>query len=162
MGTESALDGAKPTATYAVEMLEEYLSDKFGANSLEHTEVTGMTIACIGAIDALQNTLDWVKVGHNRKGIVIASDFAKYELNSAGEYTQGAGAAALLIQADPSIAVFDDEWAVSTKSVHDFFKPRRKHEFKNLEMGNELAEYLKTQDTFFSSENCLYPYIGII
>lgn len=149
LGTESALDGAKPTATYAVEMLEMFLEEKHGPNCLEHADVTDMTFACIGAIDALQNTIDWVKAGKNRKGIVIASDFAKYDLNSSGEYTQGAGAVALLIQENPSMVVFDDEWAVSTKSVHDFFKPRRRHLFNELPSAEKLSKALKTEEPFF-------------
>jgi hydroxymethylglutaryl-CoA synthase len=30
LGTESSLDGAKPTATYAVQLVEEQLEEKFG------------------------------------------------------------------------------------------------------------------------------------
>ena len=36
----------------------------------------------------------------NRKAVVIASDIAKYELNSTGEYTQGAGSVSMLICED--------------------------------------------------------------
>lgn len=132
LGTESALDSAKPTASYALGMLEEYLSPKYGADCLSHVDVVDITFACIGAVDALQNTLDWVRCGSGRKGIVIASDNAKYELESPGEYTQGAGAIALLIQENPSLMNISEHWGVATKSVHDFFKPRRQHLKKDL------------------------------
>jgi len=135
MGTESALDSAKPTASYALEMLEEYLRPTHGEGCLEHVDVVDMTFACIGAVDALQNTLDWVRCGEGRKGIVVASDNAKYELESPGEYTQGAGAVALLVQKDPSLLSMGHHWGVATKSVHDFFKPRREHSKKEL-LGN--------------------------
>jgi hydroxymethylglutaryl-CoA synthase len=148
LGTESALDSAKPTATYALEMLQEFLEPKFGADSCTHIDCVDMTFACIGAVDALQNTLDWVKAGKNRKGIVIASDFAKYELESTGEYTQGAGAVSALISNNPKLIEFNSEWAVSTKSVHDFFKPRRKTAFANLEFGAALQSSLNTTDSY--------------
>ena len=60
-----------------------------------------MTFACIGAVDAMHNTLDWAARSTDedeRIGIVIFSDNAKYALESAGEYTQGAGGGAILIE----------------------------------------------------------------
>jgi hydroxymethylglutaryl-CoA synthase len=60
-----------------------------------------------------------------KKAIVVTTDIAKYDLNSTGEYTQGAGAVALLITENPQIIAFDTNWATSTKGVFDFFKPYR-------------------------------------
>ena len=101
LGTESALDMAKPTGTYAVEMLAQRFAPRFGADCFRQCDVLDMTFACIGAVDALQNTLDWVSADRARIGIVVASDIAKYELQSTGEYTQGAGAVAMLIKHHP-------------------------------------------------------------
>jgi hydroxymethylglutaryl-CoA synthase len=94
LGTESALDAAKPTATYAVQMVEELLSGEFGERSFKNCDVVDMTFACVGAVDALHNSLDFVRANPLKKAIVIASDYAKYELASSGEYTQGGGAVA--------------------------------------------------------------------
>lgn len=141
LGTESALDGAKPTATYVLEMLRRKFKSKYGPNCFNNCDVVDLTFACIGAIDALQNTLDWVRGNKNRKGIVVASDFAKYELNSGGEYTQGAGAIAMLIQHNPKLIVIDDIIGVATQGVHDFFKPRRTHSKK--ELLNEMFDLAK-------------------
>ena len=58
-------------------------------------------------------------------GIVVFSDNAKYDLESSGEYTQGAGGGALLVRHNPRLVVIPDRWGVSTTPVHDFFKPRR-------------------------------------
>ncbi len=149
LGTESALDSAKPTATYALEMLQDYLAEKHGANCCNHIDVVDLTFACIGAIDALQNTADWVRAGNNRKGIVVASDYAKYELESPGEYTQGAGAVALLVQENPGLVEINDDWAVSTQSVHDFFKPRRRRDFNEFENSEALASWLKNVEAYF-------------
>lgn len=142
LGTESALDAAKPTATYAVQMLEDYLSSKYGEDSCTHIDVVDMTFACIGAVDALQSTLDWVRAGSGRKGIVIASDFAKYELESTGEYTQGSGAVALLVGENPSLMSISEHTGVSTKSVHDFFKPRRLHHLSQVLQAQPLKKQL--------------------
>ena len=141
LGTESALDSSKPTSTYAVEVLEEKLKNKFGDRSLKNCDVLDMTFACIGAVDALHNSLDWVRCGNKRKAIVIASDISKYELNSTGEYTQGAGAVALLITENPRIMVINDLWGIATKSESDFFKPRRS--FKKEKLLDELINSLE-------------------
>jgi hydroxymethylglutaryl-CoA synthase len=84
-----------------------------------------LTFACIGAVDALQNCLDYIRLNPTKKTIVIASDNAKYDLNSSGEYTQGAGSIAMLITANPRILSFSKEVGVATEGVFDFFKPRR-------------------------------------
>ena len=59
LGTESALDGAKPTATYIVEMLTQRYASRFGEDCFQNCDVVDMTFACIGAVDALHTTLDW-------------------------------------------------------------------------------------------------------
>ena len=94
LGTESALDGAKPTATYILDMLTQRYSHQYGEDCFRNCDVVDMTFACIGAVDALHNTLEWVARGGDkdgRIGIVVFSDNAKYDLESSGEYTQGAG-----------------------------------------------------------------------
>lgn len=125
LGTESAIDGAKPTATYALQMLQAYFEPQYGSDCFLNCDVVDMTFACIGAVDALQNTLDWARGKANRIGIIVASDNAKYELGSTGEYTQGAGAIATLIKANPRLLVIDPDWGVGTRAVYDFYKPLR-------------------------------------
>ncbi len=125
LGTESALDGSKPTATYILEMLYNKYKDEYGADCFVNCDVVDLTFACIGAIDALQNTIDWVNGDDERIGIVVASDNAKYELGSSGEYTQGAGAIAVLVKRNPRLLAIGKNWGVGTLSVHDFYKPKR-------------------------------------
>jgi hydroxymethylglutaryl-CoA synthase len=120
LGTESALDDAKPTATYAVEMVRQRIGGSFA-----HCDVVDLTFACIGAVDALEACLDWVSADPERMAVVVASDIAKYELGSTGEYTQGAGAIALLVRWHPRLMVIPRVYGVSMESVHDFYKPRR-------------------------------------
>ncbi|MDQ1097103.1 MULTISPECIES: hydroxymethylglutaryl-CoA synthase family protein [Chryseobacterium] len=132
LGTESALDAAKPTASYAIQMVEQVLQDQFGERCFRNCDVVDMTFACIGAVDALHNSLDFVRANPDQKAVVIASDYAKYELASSGEYTQGGGAVALLISSKPDLIEIHNQWGVATESVFDFFKPRRQFLKENL------------------------------
>ena len=121
VGTESAIDSSKPISSFLIALMEQ----KFGEGILENCDVVDFTFACIGGVDALQNCLDFVRLNPTKKAIVVTTDFAKYDLNSTGEYTQGAGALAMLVAANPKIIAFENEWATSTKGVFDFFKPYR-------------------------------------
>lgn len=125
LGTESALDGAKPTATYAVQLVESVLAKQFGERPFRHTDVVDMTFACVGGVDAMHNSIDYVRVNPAKKAIVIAADYAKYGLESTGEYTQGAGAVAMLISNQPDLIAFDNNWGIGMESVFDFFKPHQ-------------------------------------
>ena len=125
LGTESALDAAKPTATYAMQMVEGVLENDFGKRCFKNCDVVDMTFACVGAVDAFQNCLDFCQANPGKKAVVIASDYAKYELASSGEYTQGGGAVALLLSNNPQLLEIENMYGVATESVFDFFKPRR-------------------------------------
>ena len=122
VGTESSIDNAKPIGSFLVDLMEQ----KFGENTLAECDVVDFTFACIGGVDAMQNCLDFIRLNPDKKAIVVTTDIAKYDLNSTGEYTQGAGATALLITSNPRIIAFENNWATNTKGVFDFFKPHRK------------------------------------
>ena len=115
LGTESALDSAKPTATYILDLVEQQLAGSHGANCLRNVDAVDMTFACIGAVDALENACLFVRQNPEKKAIIVASDLAKYNLGSTGEYTQGAGAVAIVVSVDPSIISLGDEIGVATK-----------------------------------------------
>lgn len=143
VGTESGLDGSKPLASYVVEILTQYFENQYGIDCFLHCDAVDLTFACIGAVDALQNTLDWAKGAPDRMGIVVSTDFAKYELGSGGEYTQGAGAVALLVKQNPRLLAIGDHWGVATVGAHDFFKPIRT--LKRSEVANQLLELLNPE-----------------
>ena len=167
LGTESGVDASKPTSSYVVEILEEILRKEYGNRCFKNCDIVDLTFACAGAVDALQNCCDWVRNGQNRQAIVIASDIAKYEINSTGEYTQGAGSVSMLICENPSIISFNGAWGVSTKGIGDFFKPRRLFKKSNILieaaklLGHEVslndAESLlnKAESKFWSDSNDL-------
>lgn len=149
LGTESALDAAKPTASYAMQMVEKVLEKEFGERSFRNCDVVDMTFACIGAVDALHNSLDFVRVNPEKKAVVIASDYAKYELASSGEYTQGGGAVALLVSSNPDLLEIENHWGVATESVFDFFKPRRPYSKEDL---NEAPDTFPDKIEIFTDE----------
>ncbi|EAZ94856.1 Hydroxymethylglutaryl-CoA synthase [Flavobacteria bacterium BAL38] len=132
VGTESGVDSSKPVASYILNLIEQ----KFGANSLQNCDVVDLTFACIGAVDAMQSCVDFVRLNPSKKAIVIATDNAKYDLNSTGEYTQGAGAIAMLITSNPKILAFSKETGISTQGVFDFFKPKQTIEKKAITKNN--------------------------
>ncbi|MFV0171886.1 hydroxymethylglutaryl-CoA synthase [Empedobacter falsenii] len=149
LGTESALDGAKPTATYAVQLVESVLENQFGERPFKHTDVVDMTFACVGGVDALHNSIDYVRVNPAKKAIVIAADYAKYGLESTGEYTQGAGAVAMLISNQPDLIAFDNNWGIGMESVFDFFKPHQATSNRNV---LNALETTKSEIEIFSDE----------
>lgn len=146
LGTESALDAAKPTASYAMQMVEKVLEKEFGERVFRNCDVVDMTFACIGAVDALHNSLDFVRANPDKKAVVIASDYAKYELASSGEYTQGGGAVAVLISSKPDLIEIENDWGVATESVFDFFKPRR--HFKKEDLTNAPESFPEKIEIF--------------
>ena len=135
VGTESAYDNSKPMASYLLQLIES----RFGEKSLRNCDVVDLTFACIGAVDALQNCVDFVKLNPSKKAIVVATDNAKYDLGSTGEYTQGAGSIAFLIASEPKIISFTNKIGIATEGVFDFFKPKQAIE-KKLITGNKNNE----------------------
>ena len=165
LGTESGVDASKPTSSYVVEILESIFEDQYGERCFKNCDIVDLTFACAGAVDALQNCCDWVRNGKDRQAIVIASDIAKYDLDSSGEYTQGAGSVSMLVCDDPSIISFNGSWGVSTKGIGDFFKPRRTFKRSSILIeaaklldqdisSNEAEELLaKSESKFWSDSN---------
>lgn len=151
VGTESGVDSSKPVASYVLGLLEQI----YGERSFKNCDAVDHTFACIGAVDAMQNAIDFIKVNPTKKAIVIATDYAKYDLNSTGEYTQGAGAIALLITSNPRILAFESKTGVATESVFDFFKPRRVIQKKTI-TGSALNEdwngILETEITIYKDQ----------
>jgi len=136
VGTESGVDSSKPVGSYVLSNLESIL----GEGSFRNCDVVDLTFACIGAVDALQNCLDYIRLNPTKKAIVIASDNAKYDLNSTGEYTQGAGAVAILLKEDPRILILGETVGVGMKSEVDFYKPLRT--FQKLQALKDAAALL--------------------
>ncbi|MCW6658869.1 hydroxymethylglutaryl-CoA synthase [Aerococcaceae bacterium NML191292] len=111
--TESSFDFSKAAATYLHELLEIQ----------PYAKAYELKQACYGTTAGVQIAADYVRLRPNRKVLVIASDIARYGLNTPGEATQGAGAIALLISANPRILALDLESVSYTTNQYDFWRP---------------------------------------
>lgn len=112
VGTESAVDKSKPTATHVHELLG--ISPQCRVYDIMH--------ACVGATYGLLSALDWLHRTDARYALVIASDIARYGKGSLGEPTQGAGAVAMLLCREPRLMVLE-EINTYSRQVWDFWKP---------------------------------------
>ena len=83
VGTESGVDSSKPIGSYIVSLLEQ----KFGDRSFINCDVVDLTFACIGAVDALQTTLDFIRLNPTKKAIVVATDNAKYDFGCGNDHS---------------------------------------------------------------------------
>jgi hydroxymethylglutaryl-CoA synthase len=148
VGTETMDDKSKPIASKVVGMLEEV----YGKSSFAHVDGVDHVFACIGATYALENTLDWIRSGRNRGryGVVIATDIAKYDLKSEGEYTQGAGAVAMLLSENPRLLAVEDAVGTCIKHERDFYKPLDR-ETPVVDGKYSIAVYLDAMKTAYLS-----------
>ncbi|MDP6968979.1 MAG: hydroxymethylglutaryl-CoA synthase [Gammaproteobacteria bacterium] len=111
--TETGIDQSKAAGVYLHRLLN--LSSRCRVVELKH--------ACYSATAALQMATALVARKPEEKVLVIAADIARYERQSPGEATQGCGAAAMLIAAQPRIIELDAETGVHTEDVMDFWRP---------------------------------------
>ncbi len=122
VATESALDESKALNSYVIGMLEQV----YGADSFEHCGGIECKFACVSGSYALYDNCNWIRAGEaeGKSAIVVVSDIAKYDLGSAGEYTQGAGAIAMLLNDKPRLLQFDTKvTSTSIKNEYDFYRP---------------------------------------
>ncbi|MFQ5968909.1 MAG: hydroxymethylglutaryl-CoA synthase family protein [Nitrososphaerales archaeon] len=122
VATESGLDESKAMNSYVIGMLEQI----YGEGSFEHCGGIECKFACVSGSYALYDNSNWIRADENdgRAAIVVVSDVAKYDIGSTGEYTQGAGAVAMLVKEDPRILNFDQKvTATVIKNEHDFYRP---------------------------------------
>lgn len=120
LGTETAVDHAKPASIFVHELLG--LPSSCRTFELKH--------ACYGGTAGVMLAADWVRspASRGRKALVIASDIARYDLGSSAEFTQGAGAAAMVVSAAPRLLRLDPLTGVFANSVWDFWRPLDRRE----------------------------------
>jgi hydroxymethylglutaryl-CoA synthase len=110
--TESGVDQSKAAGIFAHRLLG--LPSR--CRSIELKE------ACYSATGALQLAIAMVR-HTGKKALIMASDVARYELNSPGEPTQGCGAVAMLVGGAPRLLAIDPESGLHTDDVMDFWRP---------------------------------------
>ncbi|MGM0213383.1 hydroxymethylglutaryl-CoA synthase [Enterococcus sp. AZ109] len=118
VGTESSNDFSKSAAV----IIHGLLGIQPFARSYE------VKHACYAGTAALQQARDYVAAHPSRKALVIAADIAKYGLNTGGEPTQGCGAVAMLVSANPRILAINDDSVFYSEDVYDFWRPSN-HEY---------------------------------
>lgn len=113
VATESGIDNSKASAIYIKRLLG--LSD--------FTRTVEMKEACYSATAAIQFAKGVVALNPQETVLVIATDIARYGLNTPGEVTQGAGAVAMLISRNPHILTLEDTTVAYSKDIMDFWRP---------------------------------------
>lgn len=113
VGTETGIDQAKASSVF----IHGLLGLNPFARSIEIKE------ACYGATAGLEMARNHILAKPNSSVLVIASDIAKYGIGAGGESTQGAGAIAMLVKLNPSIATLNYDNIYQTRDLMDFWRP---------------------------------------
>jgi hydroxymethylglutaryl-CoA synthase len=113
LGTESGVDASKAGALQIIRLLD----------LPAHVRAMEIKEACYGGTAGLMMARDYVAAHPTKQALVIASDVARYGLATAGEVTQGAGAVAMLVKANPRILVINDDSVVHAEDIGDFWRP---------------------------------------
>ena len=113
VGTESGVDHSKASAV----IIHHLLKIQPFARSFEVKE------ACYGGTAALHMAKEYVRNHPERKVLVIASDIARYGLATGGEVTQGVGAVAMMVTANPRILSIENDSVFLTEDIYDFWRP---------------------------------------
>lgn len=116
--TESGIDQSKAAGIYVHALL----------GLPARCRVVELKQACYGGTAGLQLALPYLRENQNKKVLLIASDIARYGLNTPGESSQGAGAVAMVLSANPRILAIEPEYGVLTENVMDFWRPNYSHE----------------------------------
>lgn len=135
MGANAAKELIKDTDTSAIRLLlfatESGVDQSKAAGLWVHhllglhpaCRVVELKQACYSATCALQLGIAYLHQHPTEKVLLIASDEARYGLNTPGEPTQGCGAIALLLSASPRLLVIEPQQGVFAEHAMDFFRP---------------------------------------
>jgi len=120
VGTETAVDHAKPVGVF----LHELLGLRSACRTVE------LKHACYGGTAGMMLALEWLRSGaaRGRKALVVATDIARYDIGSSAEFTQGAGAVALVLSEAPRLVALDSITGVYARNVYDFWRPLDRRE----------------------------------
>lgn len=111
--TESGVDHSKSAGVWVHDLL----------GIQPYARVVEFKQACYSATAGIQLAMGHLTMHPDSKVLILASDIAKYGVNTGGEPTQGAGAVAMLLSADPSILAIEKNSATFTKDIDDFWRP---------------------------------------
>jgi hydroxymethylglutaryl-CoA synthase len=121
VGTETGVDHSKAVASHVQGLLK--LPRSMRTYDTQH--------ACYGGTAGLMAATEWIAsgAGAGRVAVVIASDIARYGLNTAGEPTQGGAAVAMLVSEQPKLLSLDVGLnGACSMDVYDFWRPHGRRE----------------------------------
>ena len=123
VATESSIDESRSLAEFILEESER----EFGTNAFTHiSPPVELKQACISSSVGLENLCRFTK-DTKEKSILLIADEAIYDLNTSGEPTQGCGAAAILIENDPSLLELNfKNCGYYNAPIYDFYRPSGK------------------------------------
>jgi hydroxymethylglutaryl-CoA synthase len=116
VGTETAVDHSKPVTAFLHGLLG--LPPVCRVFETKH--------ACFGGTAGLFTALDWIVSGsaRGRAALIICTDIARYQVGSAGEPTQGAGAVAMIVREQPRLVEVEvGRSGAYARDVYDFWRP---------------------------------------
>lgn len=138
--TETGIDQSKAAGVYVHRLL----------NINPNCRVVELKQACYSATAAIQMACAMVARQPEQKVLVVASDVARYDLDTPAEATQGCGAIALLISANPRIMEVDPRVGNYTEDVMDFWRPNyRKTALVDGKFSTEM--YLKAVEASWNN-----------
>jgi len=111
--TESGIDQSKAAGIYVHRL----------TGLPKNIRVFELKQACYSGAGGLAMALPYLMHHPDRKVIIVASDIARYGLDSVGEPTQGSGSVAMVLSTDPKIMAFDMTSGLYTSDVMDFWRP---------------------------------------
>jgi hydroxymethylglutaryl-CoA synthase len=113
VATESSMDNSKPVAAWLHGML----------GLREDCEAFDVKFACVGGMYALLDALRFSAAGGG-KVLVVTTDISLYGPVGSAEFTQGAGAVALVVSDRPDVLSLDvDPTGTYTRDESDFYRP---------------------------------------
>lgn len=111
--TESGIDFSKAAGIYVHKLL----------NLPNRCRIVELKQACYSATMGLQIALPYLQQNPTKKILLIASDVARYGLNTPAESSQGSGAIAMLLTANPRILTIENGSGIYCEDVMDFWRP---------------------------------------
>jgi hydroxymethylglutaryl-CoA synthase len=116
--TESGIDQSKSAGIFVHQLL----------GLSKQCRVVELKQACYSATVGIRMALNHIKCNPDEKVLVIASDIARYGLNTGGESSQGGGAVAMLLSANPRLVSIEDATGICVEDAMDFWRPNYRDE----------------------------------
>ncbi len=116
--TESGIDQSKAAGIYVHHLLD----------LPKRCRVLELKQACYSATAGLQLALSHLARHPDKKVLLVASDIARYGLNTTGESSQGGAAVAMVLSANPRLMAVDSHSGYHTEDAMDFWRPNYREE----------------------------------